>query len=365
MTSAQVFETLASLPLQILVVVIAIAALGRIKISAATRCRLWTIAYLSIIFLIAAAFLVAHIRLLDIGFRFSESSARRIVETQIGIVRLIGMTWLIGCVMVLIRRCCRFAALQRFLRHECRPMTDQELAGLPLTDNDTVPSNLHWLVSKHKHGPFCWQLHRPTIVISRDVLRDDTRTLRHVLLHELEHLRTDHPLQHFLQGICSVALWFHPAIWWAARDAELSREFHCDEVSASDGNSIGSYLRTLTRIAEQSTDAHACTLAFGRRKSAIIRRTERLVSLSASPEKQAILRSHIRDYLAIGILLLVVAVASQIWLPVNVLASTRSRVSPWPRWTAAVLHDWGVSVRDFEQFDDRHDLRKIVEPEDQ
>lgn len=364
MNTGQLFETVTSLPVQIFLVVTTIAILGRINRNAATCCRLWTIGFFSILGLVAAAFLVAHLRLFDTGIDPNEQSARWIISVQTGILRLLATVWIAGCAIVVLRRASRFIALQFFLRRECRQMTHQELASLPLTDSDNVPQDLRWLVSKRAHGPFCWQMHRPTIVLPREILGDDSRILRHVLLHELEHLRTDHPLQHFLQGTCSTALWFHPAIWWAARDAELAREFHCDEVSAKEGHSIGSYLRTLTRFAERNADAHACTLAFGRKKSAIIRRTERLVSLSQNQTQETSHGGRTRERLSIGVLVLVVVLVSQVWLPVNVLASSRSRVSPWPSWTATVLHDWGLSVRDYERFDDRHRLRELMESDD-
>jgi hypothetical protein len=52
--------------------------------------------------------------------------------------------------------------------------------------------------------------------------------------------------------------------------------------------------------------------------------------------------------------------ASQIWIPCDPLASSRSVWSPWPRWTAESLHCFGVCLRDYERFDRRvsmHELR--------
>ncbi len=360
MNASQLFEAFASLPLQVLVVVIAVVLLNRFVDQAASSCRLWTIGFLSILGLIASGFLFPHLRLVQFGGGLSESAARTIFAAQVWAIKIAAVIWLVGLVSVLIRRLGRILVLSQFFSQRCRVMTDEEIAMLPLGDQDELPENLRWLVSFEKHGPFCWQLQRPTIVLPSGLLREDDGVIRHVLLHELEHLRTNHPLQHFLQGTCNALLWFHPAIWWAARNAELTREFHCDEVAANAGNEIASYLNTLAKIAEQNSGAPTCTLAFGRRKSAIIRRSERLLAQIESTRVQCSSRDQRRTPLAIGCLFLVVLVVSQLWLPVNVLASSRTCLSPWPTWTAEILHDFGISVRDFERFDARHDLNEIL-----
>jgi beta-lactamase regulating signal transducer with metallopeptidase domain len=156
--------------------------------------------------------------------------------------------------------------------------------------------------------------------------------------------------------VCGILFWFHPAIQWAARRAELSREYLCDEFAASAGGTVASYLRTLATVAEQNANAPPCTLAFGRRKSAIVRRSERLVNINEQPSRNAEGGSRWATVRLVLFALLV----SQLWMPVNVLASPRRSLSPWPRWTAETLHDFGVTVRDYEPFDFRHDLHDLL-----
>ncbi|WP_182864606.1 M56 family metallopeptidase [Rhodopirellula sp. JC639] len=362
MNASQLFEAVASVPLQVLIVVTAVVLLGRSVDQAAAVCRLWTIGFLSILGLVAAGFLFPHLRLMHsdgLSNDLSNAAARTVLAAQAWTLKIAAAVWIVGFAYVLLQRLVRMIVLSQFFSQRCREMTDEEIAGLPLETQDALPKNLRWLVSFEMHGPFCWQLQRPTIVLPSCLLREDEGVLRHVILHELEHLRTNHPLQHFLQGSCNALLWFHPAVWWAARNAELTREFHCDEVAAGNGGTIADYLKTLARIAEQNTTAPTCTLAFGRRKSAIIRRTERLLAQSESTCDRSSSHARLRGSLAIGSLLLVVLLASQLWLPVNLLASSRARLSPWPTWSAEVLHDFGVSVRDYERFDARHDLNEL------
>jgi hypothetical protein len=46
------------------------------------------------------------------------------------------------------------------------------------------------------------------------------------------------------------------------------------------------------------------------------------------------------------------------------MASQRSGWSPWPRWTAAALHQINVDVRDFERFEERVQLHELLQPDD-
>jgi hypothetical protein len=55
------------------------------------------------------------------------------------------------------------------------------------------------------------------------------------------------------------------------------------------------------------------------------------------------------------------ALAICVWMPVDVLASPRATWSPWPKWTAGVLHDLGIPVRDFEPYDRRIVLQELLE----
>ena len=67
------------------------------------------------------------------------------------------------------------------------------------------------LVSDEAEGPFCCQLHQPVIVLPRFLLEGSRDHLRHVLIHEVEHLATNHPLQLFITQLAQVVCWFHPS----------------------------------------------------------------------------------------------------------------------------------------------------------
>ncbi|MCM2374110.1 M56 family metallopeptidase [Aporhodopirellula aestuarii] len=352
MNTSLLFEVASTLCVQTAIVVAVCVGLQRWVGNVRSASRLWTCCFVSIIAMIAAGVLLPHRRL----FHFPDLGPREVTvafvtwqgRLAIGLLTV----WAIGAALSLARKAILCGQLVRFLNHRCESIDQEELlARLQL------PSNPHLcvLTSSDIQGPFCWQLHRPTIVIPETLMSEDDTTLRHVLLHEIEHLRTQHPMQHFLQGVCSTVFWFHPAVWIAARDAELTREFLCDEVAATACGKFGAYLRTLAKVSERCGSASCTnvprgTLAFGNRKSTLVKRCDRLVELAQKPRKA---KSR-RPILATICLVVVVALVQQVWLPTNVMASNRSDWSPWPSWTARALHNaFDVHVRDFEAFENR------------
>jgi beta-lactamase regulating signal transducer with metallopeptidase domain len=168
-------------------------------------------------------------------------------------------------------------------------------------------------------------------------------------------------MQHFLQGTCSTVLWFHPALWTAAYRADLAREYMCDEAVIAKGGKLTHYLGTLIDIAEQciadpAKNQPAGVLAFGNQKNALLRRCERLATIVR--EQAPVSRR--RQYFAYAAMIFLTATASQIWLPTNALATSRSSWSPWPKWTASILHDFDIQVRDFETFDERTQIYELL-----
>ena len=358
------FEVGCTLCLQVTVVVLATFLLQRWISDARSQCRLWTICFVCEIGLVAAALLLPHRRLFDFPSELSRDTMLAVVVWQTRIAIAVASTWGIGAAWSVLRRVTLCIGLLRFLKTQCKPVDVEAL--LNRTDVDSLAEeNLSILTSNRIQGPFCWQLHRPVIVLPELLLSDDDATLRHVLLHEIEHLRTRHPMQHFLQGVCSTVFWFHPLVWMAARGAELTREYLCDEVAAKTAGKFSAYLRTLAKVAERCgsdscTKVPTGTLAFGNRPSALVRRSNRLVKLAEGNQPQL----RWCPIAAMAGLLLCAVLIQQVWLPTNVMASQRSDWSPWPKWSASALHETGVHVRDFELFEDRVQMHELLYEED-
>lgn len=350
MDAMQGLEVASSLSIQLAIAVLATFALQRWLGDARAGCRLWTICFIGIIGLIAAGVSLPHRRLFDFPIAGGPETMLSIFNWQTALATTLLAIWAVGVVFLALWRLWLCGQLSRFLRHQC---VELDVETWRTRFNLDFAPQTRMLASDKIHGPFCWQFHQPTIVLPQSLLDEDEMTLRHVLLHEVSHLRTRHPMQHFLQGVCSTVFWFHPAMWAAAGRADLTREFLCDEVAATASGKISAYLRTLAKVAEccgnrSRSDVPRGTLAFGNKKSALLRRSDRLVEL-ARPTRPV---DRIRVVVASAGLALVLVLAQQVWLPTNALASSRSKWSPWPTWTANICHDTlGVSVRDYESYE--------------
>jgi beta-lactamase regulating signal transducer with metallopeptidase domain len=207
------------------------------------------------------------------------------------------------------------------------------------------------LTSTRLATPFCWQLHRPYIVLPEYLLGFGEQELRFVIRHELAHLGNGHPLQLFLQRVVEILFWFHPMVWWASQQSNFAREFACDDAAIDSPTEIGAYLRSLLTIVEcgaaESQNVRG-PLAFGAGENLISKRARRLVQIARNGAPQN--RRHVPEFALSLSLILTAAVTAFIWLPADVLASPRSRWSPWPAWSSAVLHDFGVTARDFDVY---------------
>lgn len=373
MNGAFAIEAGLSLCMQLSLVVLFTHVLQRWAGTATNSCRLWSICFIAILGLVTAAILLPHRRVFSFPDSVSRDGLVFIANWQATTAVVLLVLWTVGLAFKLVRSVFAYVQLSRFLDSYCDlvPLAKVSDGGVDVNLASLMQSfpkpDVQILVSDLIEGPFCWQFHRPIIVLPKYLFEGDSSSLEHVLLHEVEHLRTKHPMQHFLQGVCSHLFWFHPAVWSAGHGAELAREFLCDEAAAVRCGKFGAYLRTLVTIAERCASA-SCThvpkgaLAFGNRKSCLVKRSDRLVALAESDATGP--AGKVRSILLTGMLIVASAGISQVWLPTNAMASSRSRWSPWPTWTASVLHSFDIHVRDFEPFDEQTAMHELLDDED-
>ena len=354
MSASQWLEVFVSFGVQVSLVVGLACWIERYAVSVRTRSSVWTTAFVSILVLFGMSMLLPRLHLFKPWSIIRPNAMLSIAETQIVVGRVLLSVWCIGAVVVVLNWMRRGWMLQRFMKRcEVLP-ADEESRLRRLVD---INDDTKILVGQDLDGPFCWQLHEPTIVLPRFLLHGSDEDIRHVLTHELEHLATAHPLQLFLQHAVEVLCWFHPFIWKASKRASLVREFACDDAAIAKGADTAAYLRTLLKIAERC-EAKNVSLGFGRNRSEIVIRSQRLVKRATATDTS---RFVFGRRPAIALTFFATFLISQIWLPMDVMASPNASWSPWPTWSARSLHSFGVHARDYEPYHQRvllYDLRE-------
>jgi beta-lactamase regulating signal transducer with metallopeptidase domain len=348
------FQIILSLSLQATLLTALACAIERRCTAAPVKARIWSCYYLGLLGLLAAGLLTPRAYWFNPWQRLSDDELMRVVSFEQSAAGLLLAAWLTGLAYFAIRWVVQSLQLHQFLR-TCRLATPAEDRLLRATASaellESAGRSVEFRICPEDLGPFCYQLHQPTVYLPPSLMTGSLSELRHVLQHELTHLKTQHPLQVFAQRIVQTALWFVPFVWTAGRRASLAREFVCDDAAVDHGASTASYLRTLLRYAKEPNHG-AAVLAIARSSSELRVRAQRL----ARPD--SIARTRLGDW-APSIILLTSLAASQAWLPTNPLASPKASYSPWPAWSAAALHAFDVSVRDFDQFDGRLQIHEL------
>jgi beta-lactamase regulating signal transducer with metallopeptidase domain len=363
MTPAEWLQFLLSYSVQAALVIGVAFGLDQWSHRASTaQSRVWTACYVTLLGVLAAGLLLPRMVWLHPWSEISPSGMLIAAEVENVLGKLILATWLLGAGVVVMRCVIEFLRVQRFIA-SCPAVSTDSIERIRLLFPEEVLKQggraIEVRLSPEDMGPFCYQFHQPFIFVTRSLMDGEEAELRHVLDHELTHLRTEHPLQLCLQKMVQTVLWFHPLVWMAAGRASLVREFVCDDAATHCQASTASYLRTLLRIVEHRNRAHSELLTIGRSIGEVRRRAERLVQMMGDSDFKP------RSKPVLGVAMMGV-VASQLWLPTNPLDSSQSLHSPWPTWSAATLHTLNVSVADYQPFDEQtqiHELRQVAENE--
>lgn len=162
---------------------------------------------------------------------------------------LIALVWTAGAVVAGLRFVAGLVALRRIRVHATALFradaadalaTASRLAGL------ARPVTL--LVSADVQVPVTWGVRRPVVALPAAAAQWSAERLRLVLLHELLHVRRRDVLVEFFLEAVTIAFWFHPAIWLAARQLRLERERACDEAVLDTGARASDYCEHLVEI---------------------------------------------------------------------------------------------------------------------
>ncbi len=368
MSRPEFLEIFVSLSIQVALLVILAHGLARFVNREAVKSRVWAGCHFLILALALRAVLLPRFRPLHAWLTVDSSLNLEITLWQDRLGLVLFVVWAAGAVCSLMLFLIHWWRVHSFLK-SCRPVQDPELLtilrGESANGRDALP-DVEFLTSRRLSSPFCWQVHRPLIVLPEFLTEFEPEEIRLIVRHESEHLRTGHPLTLFVQRLVEMLFWFHPLVWWSSGRSALSRELACDEAAVTSKSDIAHYLRSLLKIverAEEEADSQSVELAFGRGQHMIARRATRLVTMARNGLSQASSDSGWPVLLAE--IVLAVGLAWFVWTPIDLTKSPRARWSPWPTWTAQVLHSVGVNARDYDVYDRRFQAHEVLEDEAQ
>ncbi len=110
------------------------------------------------------------------------------------------------------------------------------------------------VVSKTNVTPAVFGIRRPCLLLPVDwQQRFDAASLRHILLHELEHVRFGDVLWNWMAAVLSALHWFNPLVWIARSAFQSDRELRCDAdtVARLQGDERLAYGHTLLNVEQQ------------------------------------------------------------------------------------------------------------------
>ena len=87
--------------------------------------------------------------------------------------------------------------------------------------------------------PMTWGVLRNFVVLPSSAARWSAQRVRAVLMHELAHIRRGDYVASLLRDAVCAFYWFHPLVWWAAKEMDEDRE------EASD-DAVGELVRIVT-----------------------------------------------------------------------------------------------------------------------
>jgi len=124
------------------------------------------------------------------------------------------------------------------------------------------------LVSPRVGAPMALGWRTPAILLPVALTKQLTRAeLDQVLLHELAHLRRWDDWTKLAQRLAEAIFFFHPAIYWIARNLNLEREVACDDWVVVHTGRTKPYALCLTRLVETARGYRHPALASGALKS--------------------------------------------------------------------------------------------------
>ena len=231
--------------------------------------------------------------------------------------------WAAGTVVALARLSGRVVAARRLAAGGLEPdasvwQTDGRAAARELGLRGDVPIR----ESERIEVPLTVGIRRPVVLVPRGSEQWPSARRRAVLLHELTHVRRrDCATELLVQSICAL-YWFHPGVWWVARQLRLAREQACDMAVLGAGTPAAEYAGHLVALLRAAVGGRrVVATGVGRGGRSVLER--RMLSMSSGAAPSA---SGVRVRLS-GLAPIVLALLLGLWAPARAVDQGRQTAS--------------------------------------
>ena len=170
--------------------------------------------------------------------------------SSLSLMNALALLWFGGVVAGLIAIVGGLMTLRR-IRRRSAPISGAEWQTLlaELKAGLRITRDVRVLVSRSAAMPATWGVINPIILLPADAEKWVAERRRVVLLHELAHVQRNDCLMQVIAQFCCTVYWFHPAVWYSARQLRAERELACDEHVLGVGINACDYAAHLLEIA--------------------------------------------------------------------------------------------------------------------
>src|SRR5215510_5750125 len=177
-------------------------------------------------------------------------------------------TWLIGALLLLGKLVLSHIRLRQIV-HKAGRVDDRcwsELAQ-EIERKLAVRRPVRLWKSSDIEVPITTGIFYPKIVLPAESEEWSLERRRVVLLHEFAHIQRFDALTQWLAQIAVSIYWFHPLVWWSARQMQSERERACDDFVLSAGAKASDYASDLLEFGSRARQqvAYGAALAMARR----------------------------------------------------------------------------------------------------
>jgi beta-lactamase regulating signal transducer with metallopeptidase domain len=159
------------------------------------------------------------------------------------------LVWPVVSALLLLRLLFGIVRIARLQRH-ARPLN-------AAAEEVRMPRGVALRITEALAMPLTWGWRRPAILLPATSVSWPAALRRHVLLHELAHVRRRDALTQCVAQLALALFWFNPLLWLAVRRMREEAEHACDDHVLRSGERPSVYAETLVQLVGVQTGASA------------------------------------------------------------------------------------------------------------